>query len=192
MAKRNLSTREKMQKAKKKQQMSTAVKIAIPTAGAIVVIVLAIVLSDTIMWKWLPMRDYDQYKNVGSGYSRPLKAIPASDSNTYTLAYFYERYWHVIDDDAVLKANRENFIVYKNEEKWLENDYKQLFIMRNNGCMAHIPLGKVTLIKDDCFEDYEKFMTMEEFEDYCTNERQFNSVYIYYGNLSDVETPVED
>lgn len=192
MAKRNLSTQEKIQKAKNKRRMNTAVKIGIPVGGLLIIIVMVFALYDSIVWKWLPMRDYDQYKNVGSGYSRPLNAIPESDNNTYTLAYYYEHYWHVIDDDAVLKANRENFIVYKKEEEWLENDYKQLFIMRNNGCMAHIPLSKITLIKADCFKDYEKLMTMEEFEDYCFNERQFNSVYIYYGNLSDVTATAED
>lgn len=191
MAKRKLSTKEKIEKAKKKQRMSTAVKITIPVVGFIVIVVMVFVLYDSIVWSWLPTWDYDQYKNVGSGYSRPLNAIPESDNNTYTLAYYYEHYWHVIDDDAVLKANRENFIVYKKEEAWLENDYKQLFIMRNNGCMAHIPLAKFTLIKADCFKDSEKLMTMEEFEDYCVNERQFNSVYIYYGNLADV-TSEED
>ena len=179
MAKRNLSTKEKIKKVKNKRRMSTALKMAIPVVGIAIAIPLFYYAYIGITFFWLPTFDNDQYKNVGSGYSRPLNAIPASDENTYTLAYYYGDCWHVVDDDAALKANRKNFIVYKKEEEWVEGSHRQLFIMRNGGCMAHIPLSSFTLIYDDCFKDCEKTMTMEEFEHYCFEERKFNSVYIY-------------
>lgn len=177
--KKNLSTREKVAIAKRKRKVSLALKIIIPIAGLIIAIPLLYYAFIGITFFWLPRFDYDQYKNVGSGYSHPLCAIPAEDDNSYTLAYYYENCWHVIDDDAALKANRRNFIVYKKDEEWVEGSHRQLFIMRNDGCMSHIPLSSFTLIYDKCFEDYEKIMTMEEFEHYVNDERHFYSVYIY-------------
>ncbi len=179
MAKKNISTKEKIRKAKNQRRMSLALKITLPIVGLLIAIPMLYYAYIGITFFWLPTFDYDQYKNVGSGYSHPLCAIPAQDDNTYILAYYYGDCWHVVDDDAVLKANRKNFIVYKKEEEWVEGSHRQLFIMQNNYCMSHIPLSSFTLIYDECFKDYEKTMTMEEFKHYVNEEKHLFSVYIY-------------
>lgn len=179
MAKKNLSTKEKLKRAKTRKQLGLAAKIVLPIIGLLIAIPLLYYTYIGVTFYFLPQFDYDQQKNVGAGYSHPLNAIPASDDNQYTLAYYYGDRWHVIDDDAVLKANRKNFIIYKKDDEWDEASRRQLFIMKNDGCMAHIPLSSFTLIYDKCFKDDEKIMTMEEFEHYVNEERGFYSVYIY-------------
>lgn len=179
MAKKPLSTKEKIKKAKRRQRLGTAAKIILPIVGLLVAIPVLYYTYFGVTFGLLPMFDYDQQKNVGAGYSHPLNAIPASDENHYTLAYYYADRWHVIEDDALLKANRKNFIIYKKDDEWDEKSHRQLFIMKNDGCMAHIPLSSFTLIDARCFKDHEKIMSMEEFKHYVDEERHFYSVYIY-------------
>lgn len=104
--------------------------------------------------------------------------IPKDNTeSTFVLAYYYNGCWNVVDDSQKLKDNRENFMIYKEDDKWHEGTHLQLMLIKDTYMFNNIPLCEKMLIDNRCFKDCTKKMTMEEFEQY-VSEHGYTSVYI--------------
>jgi len=131
-----------------------------------------------VTFTMLPQNDYDPDKTIGAGYSKPLHMMHNREGgNSYVLAYYYNDYWHVIDDTEKLWDSREKFMIYKKDDEWHEGTHLQLMLIKDTYMYDNLPLCPQTLIDDRCFRDCTKKMTMEEFKNY-VSEHGFTSVYI--------------
>ena len=178
MAKKKLSTQQKIEKYKRKRRIGLTVKIIIAA------IIVALMIPATyygyyyVVFSVLPARSYDPDKITGVGYCRPLHMIPKDNTeSTFVLAYYYNGCWNVVDDSQKLKDNRENFMIYKEDDKWHEETHLQLMLIKDTYMFNNIPLCEKMLIDNRCFKDCTKKMTMEEFEQY-VSEHGYTSVYI--------------
>lgn len=179
MAKKKLTTEQKIAKYKKKRRVSLLIKIM---AG---IIAFALLIPATyygyyyLVFGVMPQNDYNPDKILGVGYSRPLHMIPEYDkSNSYILAYYYNGHWSVVDDSQKLKDNRDKFTIYKEDDQWYDEEHLQLLLFRGTFLYNVLPLSKNTLIDNRCFKDCTQIMTMEEFLDYC-KEKGLQTDYIH-------------
>ena len=178
MAKKKLSTQQKIEKYKKKKR----IKIAI--SAVIIAVVVALMIPASyygyyyLVFTVFPQSSQNPDKVTGEGYSKPLHLIPEEcTSSTYVLAYYYDDCWHVVDDTQRLHECRDKFIIYKEDNEWHEGTHLQLLIIKNTYMLDNYPLSPKMLIDDRCFKDCTKEMSMEEFEQY-VSEQGFTSVYI--------------
>ena len=168
MAKKKLSTEQKIKKYKKKRRILLAVKILIAATVICALVPLTYYGYYYVVFTVMPQNSYDPDKNTGIGYSKPLNMMANYENkNTYILAYYYNDCWHVVDDTPKLKENRDKFMIYKEDDKWHDGTHLQLIIYENSYLLHHIPLDEHTLIDDRCFRGCIKKMTMDEFIKYC-------------------------
>lgn len=168
MAKRKLSTDEKIARYKRKRRIGLVLRILIPIAAVLLLLQVSYYGFYYIAFTVMPQNSYDPDKSVGTGYSKPLHMMAEYENHyTYVLAYYYGGCWNVVDDTEKIKENRDNFMIYKKDDKWHEGTHLQLMIYENSYLLNNVPLSEFTLIDDRCFRDCIKQMTMEEFKDYC-------------------------
>ncbi|MBQ9901313.1 MAG: hypothetical protein IJM51_02855 [Clostridia bacterium] len=168
MAKKKLSTEEKITRYKRKRRIGFFLRILIPLVAVLAIMQASYYGFYYVVFTVMPQSAYDPDKSVGSGYSKPLHMMAQYENKyTYVLAYYYGGCWNVVDDTEKLKANRDNFMIYKEDDKWHEGTHLQLMIYENSYLLNNVPLAEFTLIDDRCFKDCLKQMTMEEFIEYC-------------------------
>ncbi len=178
MAKKKLSTEQKIKNYKKKKRIWLAVRILIAVTAICALIPLSYYGYYYVMFTALPQGSYDPDKTTGIGYSKPLNMMAQFENQyTYILAYYYDGCWHVVDDTQKLKDNRDKFMIYKKDDKWHDGTHLQLILYENSYMLHHIPLDEHTLIDDRCFRDCTKKMDMDEFTKYC--EDKGLKVYIF-------------
>ncbi len=179
MAKKKLTTEEKIKKYKRNKKLSIAVKIMAGVIAAALMVPIFYYGYYFVVFSLMPANSYNPDKNVGAGYSRPLHMIPDYDAhNEYILAYYIGDRWNVVDDSEMIKKNRDNFTIYKSDDEWHKGTHLQLILVQNGYMMNKVPLSTFTLIDDRCFSKCTKVMTMEEFEAYC-QEKDLQSMYIF-------------
>ena len=176
--KRPLTVREQIKKDNRKRRIGIAVKIMAVIIAIAVVVPLSYQAYYTIVFSIMPKSDVDPNKRGGAGYSKPLQIVEKNDDKTYTLAYYYDGCWHVVDDTQAIKQNINNFMIYKTDDEWREDSDLHLFIFHNDYVLSHQPLSPFTLIDDRCFRSCMKKMTKDEFEAYC-KERNIGGIYIF-------------
>ena len=168
MAKKKLSADEKIARYKRKRRIGIVLRIVVSVAVVLSLMQAAYFGYYYVVFTVMPRNSSTSEKSVGAGYSKPLHMMARYENKyTYVLAYYYDDCWHVVDDTQKLKENRENFIIYKKDNKWHEGTHLQLLIYENSYLLNNIPLAEFTLIDDRCFRDCIKKMTMEEFIEYC-------------------------
>jgi hypothetical protein len=175
---KNLTSEEKIKKAKTKMKIKTTTKVIMTVIGAVIVIPMFYYIYIGLAFHVFPNFDYNTNNPTGVGYCKPLKNVKVSDDKDYTLAYYYGSCWHVIDDTEQIKANKDKFLVYRYNGKEVEGSQKELYVFRNTDCIVHFPMDSFVLVYTDVFRNCEKKMTMDEFEEYCS-EKGFNGVYIF-------------
>lgn len=167
MAKKKLSTEQKMKQFKRKRRVKIALEIIIPIIAVALLIPACYYGYYYVVFNAMATRDSDQFKGDGAGYSHPLHLLTETEMDgDLTLAYYHGGCWHVVDDSESLRKNRDHFILYKRDNDWHQGTHLQLFVIRNNEVHNHIPLSDFTLIDDRCFDGCMKLMSMEEFEQY--------------------------
>lgn len=114
----------------------------------------------------LPSSNSDTEKVRGVGYSRPLLAIDTDSTAHFTFAYYSGGKWHVVDDDEVLRENRESFLIYTLNETVRENSIHRLCLYRENSRIMFVSLDSLTFIDNRCLEGKEKLMNTDEFKQY--------------------------
>ena len=177
-AKRQLTSEEKIIRYKRRKRVMLFVKIAAVILAVAVMIPAAYygyyyaVFEEMLM----PTDDNDFYKARGYGYTRPLMAIGDSTWQ-FTLAYNYNDEWHVVDDDALLRENREKFIVYTKSDVTTPKNLKRLCMFKDNQRTVCNSLESLTLIDNRCFEGKEKIMTTEEFFAYAEQRHLYMDDY---------------
>lgn len=175
---KNLTKEEKIKKAKNKRKIKTTTKVIMTVIGAAIAVPLLYYLYIGVVFYLFPRFDYNSNNVMGAGYSRPLNIVSINDHSEYTLAYYIDGCWHVVDDTEQIKKNTKRFIVFKSDDEWRKDSDRELYVFRDTDCVVHTSLSSFALIYDNFFKDYEKKMTMEEFEQYCL-EKQFAGLYIF-------------
>lgn len=178
MSKSNLTTEEKRKIARRNYRVKGTIKAILSAVAVVLVTVLAYQAFIGFFFFVMPRTDRNPDKITGRGYSKPLHVVDLTDNNDYTLAYFFDGCWHVVDDTSAIKHNVDNFIVYKRDDVWRKGSDRRLYVFCGQGRVVHTSLSAFTLIYDNCFKDCEKRMTMDEFEVYC-KEKEFFGVYIF-------------
>ncbi len=176
--KRRLSEKEQIKRFYRKKGIGIAIKIMAVLIAIAVIIPLSYQAYYTIVFSVLPRSDYDPEKRGGAGFSKPLKIVEKNDDSDYTLAYYYNGSWRVIEDTRLIKENIDNFVVYRNSEEWITASDRHLFVFRDNYVMSHQQLTPLTLIDDRCFRGSIKEMTKDEFEAYC-QQHEIGDIYIF-------------
>lgn len=176
--KRRLSEKEQIKRIYRKKRVGITIKIIAVIIGIAIVIPLSYQAYYTIVFSVMPQSDHNPDKRGGEGYSKPLKIAEKNDKFTYTLAYYYNGYWHVVDDSQAIKENINQFIVYRTDVQWREGSDRHLYVFRDDYVLSHQPLSPFTLIDDRCFRKCMKKMNKEEFEAYC-KERNFGGMFIF-------------
>ena len=176
--KRHLTVKEQIKKEGRKRRLGIAVKIMAVLIAIAVVIPLSYYSYYTIVFSIMPQSDVNPNKRGGGGYSKPLKAVEKNDDKTYTLAYYYDGCWHVVDDTQAIKQNINNFVVYKTDDERREGSDLHLFIIQENYVISHHPLSPFSLFDDRCFRKCMKKMSKAEFEAYC-KERDIGGIYVF-------------
>lgn len=175
---KTLTKEEKIKRAKTHRKIKTTTKVIMTVVGLAIAIPLLYYLYIGVVFYLFPRFDYNSNNVMGAGYSRPLNIVSVNDDCQYTLAYYINGCWHVVDDTEQIKENRSKFIVYKSSDEEIKGSTKELYVFRDTECVVHTPLDSFVLIYDNFFKDYDKQMTMDEFEEYC-KENHFAGVYIF-------------
>lgn len=178
MSNNNLTIEEKRKIARRNYRVKGVTKAILSAVAVVMVVVLAYYGFIGFFFFVMPRTDRSSDKISGRGYSKPLHAVNLTDNNEYTLAYYFDDCWHVVDDTSAIKHNVDNFIVYKRDDIFRKDSDRRLYLFCGKGRVVHTSLSSFTLIYDRCFKDCEKRMTMDEFEAYC-NEKEFFGVYIF-------------
>ena len=165
--KRRLTEEEQIKKFYRKKRVGIAVRIMAALLAIAVMIPLTYYGYYTIVFSVLPQSDADPNKRGGAGYSKPLKIVEVDDDKNYILAYHYNGSWHVIDDTAAIKENKNRFMVYKTDDRWRKGSDGHLFVIQEQIVLSHQPLSPFTLIDERCFRKCMKKMTKEEFKAFC-------------------------
>ena len=178
MGKRKLTTEQKIANYKKKRRIKTGIRILIAT-----LIVAALIPAIYHGYYYLaftvfPRNSYNPYKITGVGYCRPLRMIHDVDlGSDFVLAYYYDGCWNVVEDTEKIVENKNNFIIYKEDDERHEGTHLQLMLIKDTYMFCNIPLCEHMLMDNRCFRDCTKKMTMEEFKKYVA-EHGYTSVYI--------------
>lgn len=177
MAKK-MTKEEKIKKAKTRRKIKTTTKVIVSVIGLAIAIPLMYYMCTGLVFYVFPNFVYHTNMPTGVGYSKPLIVVDENDDNEYTLAYYYSGCWHVIDDTEQLKDNKDKFVVYRQEDADVKGSQKELYVFKNHECLIHTPLDSFVLINVNVFKNCEKKMSMDEFEEYCS-EKGFYGVYIF-------------
>ena len=140
MAKKKLTTEQRIENYKRKRRVILCVKIMIAVLIAAAMIPITYYGYYYVVFTVLAQNDYDPDKAVGPGYSKPLHMMhDDGEGSTFVLAYYYDDCWHVIDDTQKLRENRDNFIIYKEDNQWHEGTHLQLMLIKDTYMYHNIP-----------------------------------------------------